>query len=100
MNCKIARRVSEVSCANGSPPTHFVRDASSCGPLLRRGAAYYYFDSCSGINFPTHDPCGENQDNGLKNVKNPHGNSFVRGCLLLGRLKAQNLICITNSPRF
>ena len=78
INCKIARRISEASCEDGSPPTHFDKGVSSCGPLLRRNGAYYYFDSCSGINFPTHDPCGENNDNGLKNVKNPHGNIFLR----------------------
>ncbi|KXJ07418.1 Collagen alpha-2(V) chain [Exaiptasia diaphana] len=29
-------------------------------------------------NWPTHDPCGRNQQNHFKNVPNPHGNIYVR----------------------
>lgn len=77
INCKITRRISEIACLDSSPPTHFVR-GSRCGPMLKRENAYYYFVSCVGENWPTHDPCGQNNNNGLKNVKNPHGNILIR----------------------
>ena len=38
----------------------------------------YYYDGYTGTHWPTHDPCGENKGNQLKNVGNPHGNIFLR----------------------
>ncbi|KAJ7331200.1 hypothetical protein OS493_019980 [Desmophyllum pertusum] len=77
--CKIVKRVNNL-CPDGPPPTDF-KGAGHCGPRLKGGVGdklYYYFDGCTGKHFPTHDPCGQNADNALKNVENPHGNIFVR----------------------
>ena len=78
--CKIAKRVTD-TCSSGELPSRF-KGSHNCGPGVRRGGPgpklYYYFDGCTTDNTPTHDPCGENADNGLKNVDNPHGNIFVR----------------------
>ena len=79
MTCKIVKHVADM-CLDGPPPSGFRRFAP-CGPKFKGGVGgshYYYFDGCTGKNFPTHDPCGENMDQGLKNVENPHGNIFVR----------------------
>ena len=79
--CTITKRVNSM-CSDGPPPSTFKASTVSwCGPLFKGGqggGAYYYFDGCTGKHYPTHDPCGNNQDNGLKNVQNPYGNIFVR----------------------
>ncbi|KAL9960597.1 hypothetical protein ACROYT_G034076 [Oculina patagonica] len=80
VTCKTARRVVTDTCSDEPAPSKF-RGAGYCGPLFNRGVPrthYYYFDGCTGIQVPAHDPCGQNGDNGLKNVENPHGNIFVR----------------------
>ena len=77
INCKITRRISQIACLDSSPPTRFVT-GSKCGPMLKQKNAYYYFVSCVEVNWPTHDPCGQNKVNGLKSVKNPHGNILIR----------------------
>jgi len=60
--------------------TRFQPGMPLCGPFFDRGpwALYYCYDGCNVGAFPAHDPCGQKQDNGLKNVKNPPGNVFVR----------------------
>ena len=80
VDCKIVNHITDAECQDGSPPTRFQPGMPLCGPFFDRGpwAFYYYFDGCPGNGFPAHDPCGQTQDNGLKNVKNPHGNVFVR----------------------
>lgn len=79
--CTITKRVNSM-CSDGTPPSTFITGTVNwCGPMFRGGkdlSLYYYFDSCTGRHYPTHDPCGNNQDNGLKNVENPYGNIFVR----------------------
>ncbi|CAH3136655.1 unnamed protein product, partial [Pocillopora meandrina] len=64
LSCKLVKQVSNY------PPSR--------GPLLTAGSTYYYFDGDTRINSPTHDPCGTNRPNQLRNVPNPHGNIFVR----------------------
>ena len=79
MNCKIVKRITDGpdgACADGLPPSRF--GMWECGPSFLVENAYYYYDGCTGKNFPTHDPCGKNSNGGLKNVENPHGNVFVR----------------------
>ena len=78
ISCKITNKIAGTHCADGSPPTDF--RLKNCGPQLRRdNRNYYFFESCTKKNrWPTHDPCGENNDNNLKNVKDPHGSIFVR----------------------
>ena len=77
--CKIARRVTD-TCSDRPPPWTF-RGAGYCGPAFIGevgGMQYYHFVACTGEKNPAHDPCGEGENNGLKNVKNPHGNIFIR----------------------
>lgn len=78
ISCKITNKIAGTHCVDGSPPTDF--RLKNCGPqLLRDKRNYYFFVSCTKKNkWPTHDPCGENNDNNLKNVKDPHGSIFVR----------------------
>ncbi|KAL9964627.1 hypothetical protein ACROYT_G028291 [Oculina patagonica] len=80
--CDIVKRVSS-TCPDGPAPSTFTTHSSflHCGPYFSGGQGgylYYYFDGCTAKNYPTHDPCGNDADNGLKNVTNPHGNIFVR----------------------
>ena len=80
VSCKVVKRITGI-CPDRLPPTRFKRGYSTCGPMFDGGSPNthsYYFDGCTGINFPTHDPCIQNQDNGLKDVKNPRGNVFIR----------------------
>lgn len=77
--CKIVKRVTD-TCSD-VPPRSYLK-TGLCGPIFRSetdgGTAYYYFDACTSVLKPAHDPCGSYSDNGLKNVQNPHGNIFVR----------------------
>ncbi|KAL9960601.1 hypothetical protein ACROYT_G034082 [Oculina patagonica] len=77
--CKIVKRMTD-TCSDGPLISYLI--TNDCGPNFKRrnggGAGYYNFDACTGTRFPTHDPCGQNGDNSLKNVENPHGNIFVR----------------------
>ncbi|XP_068692110.1 uncharacterized protein [Montipora foliosa] len=74
VNCKLVKQVSQ-QCA-GVVPNLF--RLHSHGPYLASSGAYYYFDSNTRGDWPTHDPCGRNQANQLKGVAHPHGNIFVR----------------------
>ncbi|KAJ7377476.1 hypothetical protein OS493_028918 [Desmophyllum pertusum] len=77
--CNVTKHV-HYMCPDGPPPSSFTT-VFSCGPCLRGGVGlkiYYYFDGCTGKHWPTHDPCGENQHNALRNVETAHGNIFVR----------------------
>ena len=74
LSCKLVKQVSQ-QCA-GVVPTSLV--LHSYGPYLSSSSLYYYFDGSTSDNYPTHDPCGKNQQNQLKGVTNPHGNFLVR----------------------
>lgn len=78
--CSIAKRVNDILCPDGPPPSTFL-SGWKCGPPFKGGQGgnlYYYFDGCTATHWPTHDPCGDNQDNHVTNAENPHGNIFVR----------------------
>lgn len=74
IQCKQVKQVSK-QCAGTVPKSLWI---GSRGAGLDARSAYYYFDGDTRINSPTHDPCGTNRPNQLKNVPNPHGNIFVR----------------------
>jgi len=74
ITCRVVKQISK-RCAGVVP--NFVR-LYSRGPSLSRGSHYYYFDGDTSNNWPTHDPCGTNGANQLKDVSYPHGNIFVR----------------------
>ena len=54
----------------------------------RWNGTFYYFNSYTGKNWLTHDPCGRNRLNQKKNVLDPNGNIFIRAELV--NLSAQN----------
>ena len=75
LSCKLVKQVSQ-QCP-GKVPTSYVT-SSNDGPYLSSSTLYYFFDCSTIHSWPTHDPCGKNQQNQLKSVANPHGNIFVR----------------------
>ena len=74
ITCKLVKQVSN-RCTGTVPKSLRMYGP---GPSLNGGNHYYYFDGDTRGSWPTHDPCGANQQNQLKNVANPHGNIFVR----------------------
>ncbi len=74
ITCKLVKQVSK-QCAGVVPKSMTL---GSHGPHLSSSSLYYYFDSNTESSWPTHDPCGKNEENHLKGVANPHGNIFVR----------------------
>jgi len=74
ITCKLVKQVAK-QCAGVVPNSVRLYGA---GPDLSRGSHYYYFDGGTSGDWPTHDPCGGNGANQLKDVVNPHGNFFVR----------------------
>ena len=75
ITCKLVKQVSN-QCAGGVPNS---LKTWSWGPSLDGSSShYYFFDSGTDSQWPTHDPCGKNQANQLKGVANPHGNIFIR----------------------
>ena len=74
ITCKLVRQVSD-QCPGIVPRSvqlHYD------GMYLYSSSIYYYFDGNTGSSYPTHDPCGKDQENNLKGVPNPHGNIFIR----------------------
>ncbi len=64
---------------NGLAPTSYRSTTDVVrGPILSRTNAYYYWDGDSTANYPTHDPCGQNQANQLTGVSGPEGQIWVR----------------------
>ena len=78
LSCKLVKQVSE-QCDGVVPK--FIAMLRQ-GPYLKSGAGkldiYYFFDGSTSRNWPTHDPCGKNEENQLKRVVNPNGNIFVK----------------------
>ena len=74
ITCKLVKQISK-QCAGVVPNTFRLYNT---GPDLSRSSHYYFFDGATNTNFPTHDPCGRNAQNQLKDMANPHGNIFVR----------------------
>ena len=76
VNCQILRRVTNM-CRSKQVPSIF--SLLTYGPTFKTTEGlYYYYDGYIERNWPTHDPCGKNRKNHLKNVVNPHGNIFIR----------------------
>ncbi len=73
VTCKLVKQVSK-KCG-GAPKSLTWYDP---GPSFEISHNYYYFDGDTSGSFPAHDPCGNDQENQLKGVANPHGNIFVR----------------------
>ena len=77
VNCQIVKQVTE-TCKYRPAPSRFVAPGKYGPKFKTTDSMYYYFDGCTRDNWPTHDPCGRNQGNHVKNVVNPHGNIFIR----------------------
>ena len=77
LRCKLVKQVLR-QCA-GQVPTSLVTSRTHGPNLSGKNSFYYYFDSNTGDDCPTHDPCGScNSHSEMKGVANPHGNLFVR----------------------
>ena len=80
MSCQIVKRVTG-TCNSTPAPTKFA-SSKGYGPIFYStgnwNSTYYYFDGFTGNNWPTHDPCGKDGANHLKNVADPHGNIYIR----------------------
>ena len=50
----------------------------SRGPRLYALWYYFNFDGDTGYRWPTHDPCGKNNENHKKGVSNPGGQIYLR----------------------
>ena len=74
-NCKVVKKIT--SKCSATEPSKF--GTASYGPYFSTGTSlYYYFDGSRSGDWPTHDPCGTNKANHLKDVHNPHGNIYIR----------------------
>ena len=80
VNCKITKYVADRS-ESASAPSKFLPN-TNYGPMFyssgRWNSTFYYFNSYTAKNWPTHDPLGRNKPNQKKNVLDPHGNIFIR----------------------
>ena len=74
IHCKLVKQVAK-NCG-GAVPKSWKFYAN--GPSFSGGGQFYYFDGSKSSHWPTHDPCGTNRADQLKNVPNPHGNIFIR----------------------
>ena len=74
IHCKLVKQVAK-NCG-GAVPKSWKFHAN--GPSFSGGGQFYYFDGSKSSHWPTHDPCGTNRADQLKNVPNPHGNIFIR----------------------
>lgn len=89
LQCRNIKNVAS-KCQNYVPDELILHTAGNphsktLGPDLIRSQSrawlkeYYYFEANTRTNnWPTHDPCGKNSLNHLKNVANPHGNIYIR----------------------
>ncbi|XP_078342127.1 uncharacterized protein LOC144627970 [Oculina patagonica] len=80
VSCQIIKHVTD-TCNATLAPSMF-SPSQGFGPMFYSstywGSTYYYFEGYTGDHWPTHDPCGTNRGNQVKNVVNPHGNIFIR----------------------
>jgi hypothetical protein len=77
MSCHVVKAIPS-TCTTTAPSALYMDNE---GPDLTAGGLsnkYYYFDGSQGNNWPTHDPCGQNQTNQLNGVAQPGGAVYVR----------------------
>ena len=79
VSCEVVKPIAS-QCTTAAPT---VLQISSVGPDLMiagnpNNGDYYYFDGSTGSHWPTHDPCGTNGTNQVKNVTSPGGAIYVR----------------------
>ena len=75
LSCQNVKNVA-TACSGVVPRRIYWR---SRGPSLYALSHYYYFDGGTDTNnWPTHDPCGKNNQNHKKGVSNPGGQIYLR----------------------
>ncbi|XP_020893406.1 uncharacterized protein LOC110232532 [Exaiptasia diaphana] len=76
--CKVIKAVAS-DCIDTVPSQLAI---ANYGPYFKKSSGslttYYLFEVFTTKNWPTHDPCGGNQDRHVKGVANPHGNIYIR----------------------
>jgi hypothetical protein len=75
ISCDVAKVLTS-NCTTVVPTS--VNMGNQNGPALNGNAFYYFFDGSTAANWPTHDPCGQNQGNQLDGVAQPGGAIYVR----------------------
>jgi len=76
IDCRIEKEVG-TACTTEVPTTIHPFWAGS-GPTINGGGHYYYWEGTTNNSWPTHDPCGKNQENHLSGVESPGGAIFLR----------------------
>jgi hypothetical protein len=79
VTCQVVKVIANRCTTNA--PTQFYPQSLNTGPSLNNGGSgnfYYFFDGSTSNDWPTHDPCGQNQTNQLTGVTNPGGAVYVR----------------------
>ncbi len=75
ISCSLVNDVVQNECT--TTPNYYKTNVG-CGPaLIRANKLSYYWDGYTIINWPTHDPCGENKENHKKGVNNPGGQLYL-----------------------
>ncbi|CAB3995086.1 Hypothetical predicted protein [Paramuricea clavata] len=74
MSCQNIKNVA--TACSGAPPYRVEWYAP--GPSLHASSYYYFFDGSTGSYYPTHDPCGKDNQNHKKGVGNPGGQIYLR----------------------
>ena len=83
VSCRIIKHVTN-TCTDTLAPTVLRLGKAKgtgvtfCSDKNSFANTYYRFDGDTQHFWPVHDPCGQKQDNQVKNVLNPHGNIFIR----------------------
>ncbi|XP_028518450.1 uncharacterized protein LOC114576297, partial [Exaiptasia diaphana] len=75
MKCRMIKQIASICSVI---PDKFSCRYNGCFMSTMNAHFYFYFETNPADNWPTHDPCSQNQPNQLKNVQNPHGNIYVR----------------------
>ena len=74
LSCQNVRNVA--TACSGVTPNGIIW--YSPGPSVHVSSFYYYFDGDTRGSWPTHDPCGKNNQNHKKGVSNPGGQIYLR----------------------
>lgn len=79
VTCQVVKVIAAKCTTNA--PTQFSANSLNTGPSLTNGGGtnfYYFFDGSTASDWPTNDPCGQNQTNQVMGVANAGGAVYVR----------------------
>lgn len=77
IDCRVEKQVA-TACSSDVPISIHPDWAGRGHALNGAGGHYYYWVGTTYTNWPTHDPCGNNQANQLPGVASPSGAIFLR----------------------